>query len=99
MVPKAPTTQTSLAPLPHTAEREYSVLLGTLVQVLPFQCRMVPGSPTAQTSLAPLPQTPARGFPCGKGFRQRHSPAPQMAVAVRDWTVTFTSITWTSKAD
>src|SRR5215831_10474096 len=53
MVPKSPTAQTSLAPLPQTPLREVVVPLNTRVQALPSQWSMVPASPTGQTSFAP----------------------------------------------
>ena len=65
MVPRSPTAQTSVAPLPQIPLRPLVVPLSRLDQALPFQWRMVSSSfgcvavsPTTQTSLAPLPQTP-----------------------------------------
>ena len=60
IVPPAPTTQTSFAPLPHTPLNDAVVPLFAADQAVPFQCSMAPSSPTAQASCAPLPHTPLR---------------------------------------
>src|SRR4051812_21676328 len=56
--PPAPTAQTSLGPLPHTAFSVCALVLSrTNVQLAPSKWRIVSYSPTNHASEGPVPQT------------------------------------------